>query len=337
MLIRDKILIINGPNLNFLGKREKDIYGNCTMTEIQNYTEKKLEGRGVELTWYQSNIEGEIVSKIQEAVSMDLSCLIINPGGYTHTSVAILDALKILSCNVVEVHISNTMNRDDFRKSRVTTLAASGVIEGLGKDTYLLAVLSHILKREQNDSTAEFKKGLKVELEGKPYLMAFCQFVNPGKGSAFFKTKLKNLITGAVIERTFKSGVDTGLEAPDLEEREMEHMYADHEGYHFMDQNTYESVCLSDEQVGESRYYFQETIKVKILYYKARPVTVDLPNFVELKVKETDPGLKGDTASGGMKKAIMDTGLQVNVPLFIKNEEVLKIDTRTGEYVERVK
>lgn len=185
--------------------------------------------------------------------------------------------------------------------------------------------------------TTEFKKGLKVEMEGKPYVVLLSTFVNPGKGSAFYKLKMKNLETGAVLERTFKSGVDTNLEIPDLEERTMGYMYSDHTGYNFMCQDTYESITLTEEQTGDAKFYLQEGIKIQILYYKGRPISVELPNFVNLRVKETDPGLRGDTSSGGMKKAIMETGLQINVPLFIKENELLKIDTRDGEYVERVK
>ena len=117
----------------------------------------------------------------------------------------------------------------------------------------------------------------------------------------------------------------------------MEYMYGDQEGHHFLDQSSYETITLNNDQVGDAVNYLQEGIKIAILYFNERPISLELPNFVQLKVAETDPGLKGDTASGGMKKAIMETGLQVNVPLFIKEGELLKIDTRTGEYVERVK
>jgi len=184
--------------------------------------------------------------------------------------------------------------------------------------------------------TTDFRKGLKIELEGKPYVMLESTHVNPGKGSAFVKTRLKNLETGQVIERTFKAGVDT-VDKPDVEEREMSYMYSDQEGFNFMDQNSYESIHLTTDQVGDSSGYLQEGIVITILFYKGRPISLDLPNFVSLKVVETDPGLKGDTATGGKKKAIMETGLQVNVPLFIKEGELLKIDTRSGEFVERVK
>lgn len=185
--------------------------------------------------------------------------------------------------------------------------------------------------------TTDFRKNLKIEIEGKPYVIVDFQHVNPGKGSAFVRTRIKNLETGQVIERTFKAGVET-VDTPNIEEKEMKYLYHDNEGYHFMDQGTFETVQLSDANVGDSKFYLQEEISVFILYYNDRPISLDLPNFVHLKVTQTDAGLKGDTAGGGgLKKAIMETGLQVNVPLFIKEGEVLKIDSRTGEYLERSK
>lgn len=184
--------------------------------------------------------------------------------------------------------------------------------------------------------TTDFRNGLKIEIEGKPYVIVQFQHVNPGKGSAFVKTRLRNLETNQTLERTFKAGVET-VDKPDMEEREMEYTYQDMDGYNFMDTKTFESVHLSHDHVGDSKFYLQEGIKVFILYFNERPISIELPNFVALKVKETDPGLKGDTAAGGNKKAIMETGLQVSVPLFIEQDEVLKIDTRTGEYVERMK
>lgn len=184
--------------------------------------------------------------------------------------------------------------------------------------------------------TTDFRKGLKIELEGKPYLIVEFQHVNPGKGSAFVRTRLRNLETNQVIEKTFKAGVETAGR-PDMEEREMEFNYSDMDGFNFMEQSTFEMIHLSTEQVGDYKNYLQEGIKVFVLYYNGRPIAIEVPNFVNLKVVSTDPGLKGDTASGGSKKAIMDTGLQVNVPLFIKEGEILKIDTRTGEYIERAK
>lgn len=185
--------------------------------------------------------------------------------------------------------------------------------------------------------TTDFRKGLKLELEGKVYIVIKSDFTNPGKGSAFVKAKLKNLESGAVIERTFKSGVSTGCIKPDLDHKEVEYMYADPEGFNFMDQSNFETIHLTTEQVADAKDYLQEGIKLDLMYFKGKPISIELPNFVTLRVTETDPGLKGDTAAGGMKKAVMETGLQINVPLFVKEDELLKIDTRNGEYVERVK
>lgn len=184
--------------------------------------------------------------------------------------------------------------------------------------------------------TTDFRKGLKVEIEDKPYVIVEFQHVNPGKGSAFVRTRLKNLVSGQILERTFKAGIDT-VKRPNLEEKEMSFMYVDQQGYHFLDQETYETITLSPENTGDAVFYLQEGIKIFILFFNERPISVELPNFVNLVIKETDPGLKGDTATGGLKKALMETGLQVSVPLFIKEGEAIKIDTRTGEYVERVK
>jgi elongation factor P len=184
--------------------------------------------------------------------------------------------------------------------------------------------------------TTDMKKGLKVEVDGKPYNIVKSDFTNPGKGSAFVKVRLKNLEDGSVIERTYKSGVSTGVVKPDLEEKDVEYMYDDQDGFNFMDQSNFETIHVRTDQVGDMKNYLQEGIKVKLLYYKGNPISLEVPTFVNLKVTETDPGLKGDTAQGGTKKAIMETGLQINVPLFIKRDEVLKVDTRTNEYVERV-
>lgn len=183
--------------------------------------------------------------------------------------------------------------------------------------------------------TTDFRKGLKIEIDAKLYLIVESNHVNPGKGSAFVKTRLKNMESGLVLEKTFKSGESVGI--PDVEEKEVEYMYEDQETYFFMDQENYETIELRLDQIGENRFYLQEGIKLDVLYYNKAPISIELPNFVHLKVTETDPGLKGDTAQGGTKKAVMETGLQVNVPLFIKQDEVLKIDTRTGDYMERVK
>ncbi len=180
------------------------------------------------------------------------------------------------------------------------------------------------------------RKGAKVELDGKPFIIVKSDFTNPGKGSAFVKVKLKNLETGAIIDRTYKSGVPTGLLRPDLEEHKVEYMYSDQDGFNFMDQSTYETIHVNREKIGDDKNWMQEGIKLKLLCFKGNPISVELPNFVELKVVQTDPELRGDTVQGGSKKAVLETGAQVNVPLFLKEGETVRVDTRTGAYIERV-
>jgi 3-dehydroquinate dehydratase-2 len=137
-------LIINGPNLNMLGTREPNIYGSLTLLEIQKYTEQALENENVALEWYQSNIEGELVTKIQDSLSRNIKAIIINPGAYAHTSVAIYDALLIAKCPIIEVHLSNLNKREEFRQTKLTARAATIIMEGLGKQAYLTAVKSQL-------------------------------------------------------------------------------------------------------------------------------------------------------------------------------------------------
>jgi elongation factor P len=183
--------------------------------------------------------------------------------------------------------------------------------------------------------TSDIRNGLKVEIDGAPWAVTYFQFVKPGKGCAFTRMKLKNLISGSTLERTFKSGEK--LEPAQVEEHLMQFMYADGEAWHFMNLETFEQVPVPETGLGDAKYYLVDDMEVNVLFYKGAAVSVDLPNFVELQITYCEPGVKGNTAQGGTKPATMSTGLTVNVPLFINNEEWLKIDTRTGEYVERVK
>ncbi len=183
-------------------------------------------------------------------------------------------------------------------------------------------------------STSEFRKGLKIELNGEPFLMVDFQHVKPGKGGAFVRTRLKSLWSGNVIDKTFRSGEK--VETPDLEERAMQYLYPEGENYVFMDNETYEQMVISRDVLGDGAHYLKENMDVTVLFHNRKPIGVDLPFFVELKVVETDPGIKGDTASGGSKPATLETGAVVQVPLFIKEGDILKIDTRDGSYIERV-
>ena len=183
-------------------------------------------------------------------------------------------------------------------------------------------------------STPDFRKGLRIELNNEPYIIVDFQHFKPGKGGAFVRTKLKNLLNGRVIDKTFRSGEKVGK--PDIEEKEMQFLYKDDE-YHFMDNANYEQIALSDELIGDSKNFLQENTNVSILFYQNRPINLELPIFVELEVVEAEPGVKGDTASGASKPVTVETGAKIQVPLFIEEGDRLKIDTRTGEYIERVK
>jgi elongation factor P len=184
-------------------------------------------------------------------------------------------------------------------------------------------------------STAEFKKGLRIEVDGTPYIIVDFQHVKPGKGGAFVRTKLKNLLSGRVVDQTFRSGEK--VEKPDLMEREMQYLYREGDRYCMMDNETFEQIMLSTEQVGEARLYLIENLNVEVLFYNKEPIAVELPTFVELAVAQTEPGVRGDTASGGSKPAVLESGATLQVPLFVNEGDRVKVDTRTGTYIERVK
>jgi elongation factor P len=184
-------------------------------------------------------------------------------------------------------------------------------------------------------STAEFKKGLKIELDGVPYVIADFQHVKPGKGGAFVRTKLKSLLTGRVLDQTFRSGEK--VKRPDLVEREMQYLYREGDRFCMMDNESFEQIMLTENQVGEARFFLTENLDVKILFFNQQPMGVDLPLFVELAVTQTEPGVKGDTAAGGTKPASLESGLTLQVPLFISEGDRVKVDTRTGAYMERAK
>ena len=183
-------------------------------------------------------------------------------------------------------------------------------------------------------ATNEFRKGAKVEIEGVPYEIVDFQHVSPGKGRAFTRTKLKNMLNQNVIERTITSG--DKLDRANLEQIEMQFLYKDAEGYHFMNQKTYDQVVITEELMGASKDFLQENVEVKIMYFNERAIGFELPTFVQLKVIETDPAFKGDTVTGGTKPAKLETGAMVNVPFHIKEGDVLKIDTRDYSYSEKV-
>lgn len=183
-------------------------------------------------------------------------------------------------------------------------------------------------------STSEFRKGLKIELNGGPFIIVDFQHVKPGKGGALVRTKLKSLLTGNTLEQTFRSG--ERFESPDIEEKETQYLYQGGGKYYFMDQESYWQFELTEDQLGNSKDFLQENVTVTVLFHNQNPIGVELPIFVELRIDRTEPGVRGDTASGGTKPARLETGAVVQVPLFLEEGDIIKIDTRTGEYVERI-
>lgn len=182
-------------------------------------------------------------------------------------------------------------------------------------------------------STNDFKNGVTIEYEGDLLEVIYFQHVKPGKGGAFVRTKLKNLLTGAIYEKTFRA--DEKLERAILETRKMQYLYKD-ELYNFMDNLNFEQVSLEEEQIKDKKYYLLENMEVTMVFHKGKAISIDLPTFIEAKVKNTEPGIKGDTVSSSFKPAEIETGAKVQVPLFIENDDLIRVDTRSGEYITRV-
>lgn len=184
-------------------------------------------------------------------------------------------------------------------------------------------------------STSEFRKGIRVQIDGEPYKMVECNFVKPGKGNALYKCKLRNLIRGTILDRTYRGG--DSLEAADVEETDAQFSYRQGDTFVFMDNNTYEQYELSAEQIDDAWKYLKEGMVCQMTLYNGNPITMSPPNHVELKIEYCEPGAKGDTATNVTKPAKMETGAEIIVPAFVNMHDVIKVDTRTGEYVERVK
>jgi elongation factor P len=182
--------------------------------------------------------------------------------------------------------------------------------------------------------TSEFRKGLKIEIDNEPFEIVEFQHVKPGKGSAFVRTSIRSLLTGRVLQPTFKSGDKVGR--PDIEEKEMQFLYKQGEDYYFMDTRSYEQTFINEKVLGEQRSFLKENVNASILFYNGKAIGVSLPNSVDLRVVKCDPGVRGDTVSGALKPAVLETGYQVQVPLFINEGDILKIDTRDGKYLTRV-
>ncbi len=182
-------------------------------------------------------------------------------------------------------------------------------------------------------TAGEFRKGMTVEIDGQVWMIVDFQHVKPGKGAAFVRTKIKNVMTGSVLERTFNP--TEKFPRAMVEKKEMQYLYSDGELYYFMDTETYDQLPLNLDKVEDALPYIKENMNVSIKFFKGEAFSVEPPNFVELQVTETEPGFKGDTATAGNKPAIVETGAKIMVPLFINTGDMIRIDTRTGEYMER--
>ncbi len=183
-------------------------------------------------------------------------------------------------------------------------------------------------------SAGDFRNGITIEFEGNVYQIIEFQHVKPGKGAAFVRTKLKNIINGGVVEKTFRP--TEKCPQARIDRKDMQYLYSDGDLYHFMDTETYDQIALDSDTVGDSLKFVKENDMVKICSYNGNVFAIEPPLFVELAITDTEPGFKGDTATGATKPAIVETGAKVNVPLFVEQGEIIKIDTRTGEYLSRV-
>ncbi|HKL62089.1 MAG TPA: elongation factor P [Woeseiaceae bacterium] len=184
-------------------------------------------------------------------------------------------------------------------------------------------------------NTNEFRSGLKILIDGDPCTIVENEFVKPGKGQAFNRVKIRNLKTGRVVDKTFKSG--DSVEAADVMETEMQYLYSDGEFWHFMVPDTFEQYAADENAVADARQWLKEQAMCTVTLWNNVPLAVAPPNFVELEITETDPGIRGDTAQGGVKPAKLESGATVRVPLFLEQGDVIRVDTRSGEYVSRVK
>jgi elongation factor P len=184
-------------------------------------------------------------------------------------------------------------------------------------------------------TVADLRKGLKITLDGDPYIVIAFEFAKPGKGQALYRTKMRNMINGTILDRTYRSGET--FETANLEERTMQYLYKEDNAYHFMDNKNYEQIAINEDALGDTKNYLIDNLQVDVLLFKEKAIGVNVPNFVNLRVIKTDPWAKGDTSGSDSKPATVETGYLLRVPPFIEEGELITIDTRTGEYSTRVK
>jgi len=183
-------------------------------------------------------------------------------------------------------------------------------------------------------TTSDLKKGLKIEIDGDPYVITDFQFAKPGKGQALYRCRLKNIITGSTMDRTYRSADKVGK--PDLMQRDMVYSYPEGDHYVFMDNDSYEQITVDKDVIGDMKFFLVEDMEVQVLFFNNTPIDIELPTFIEKQITETEPGARGDTATNVSKPAKVDNGFEIQVPLFIKEGDWVRIDTRTGEYADRI-
>ncbi len=183
-------------------------------------------------------------------------------------------------------------------------------------------------------NASDLRKGLKIEIDGEPYLVTDFQFCKPGKGQALYRCKLKNMLTGNSMDKTFRS-VDK-IDQPDLEEKTLLYSYQDGENFVFLDSETYEQVAVPGSVLGDKQYFLDDDMECEVLFFRGRPIDITIPFTVEKRIAKTDPGVRGDTATNVTKPALLENGYEVQVPIFLNEGDVIRIDTRTGQYIERV-
>jgi elongation factor P len=184
-------------------------------------------------------------------------------------------------------------------------------------------------------SVSDLRKGLTITIDNEPYMVVSVEFAKPGKGQALYRTRLRNLLSGSMTDRTYRSG--ESLESATLDQRNMQYLYHEGGNYYFMDNSNYEQIGIHEDDVGDAKSYLIDNLAVDVLFYRDRPIGVNVPNFVNLRVAESTPWTKGDTSSSDLKTAVMETGLSLKVPPFVNEGDLIQIDTRTGAYVTRVK
>jgi len=303
-----KIMVINGPNLARLDIRDSSIYGDLNYAELKSLIETSASSAGMQADVRQSNDEATIISWLHEAADEKLP-VIINPAAFTHYSYAIRDAAELLKAPLIEVHLSNPMAREEFRHTSVISGVATGTIAGFGKN------------------------GITLEIESQLWTVVEFQHVKPGKGPAFVRTKLKSVLTGKVIDRTFNSGVKIDIAI--LEKRDMQYLYKEGNDFVFMDSKTYDQMTISAAVVGDMSKYMLENTDAVVAVNEGNPLYIELAASVPLRITYTEPGIQGDRSSGGTKPATVETGIEIQVPLFIKQDEIVMVDTRDGSYQGR--